>query len=270
MPPRPRAYVLTAGACVLVALLALAAGVARHRRSYRHDVAALRVMGIGVGTARRAGRTELAAPGPPGRACAVAVGGWVAVQLLLGGLPLLTPSPAAQPLDTGARAPALALPAVLAAVAVLVVGGRARAVRDCDHPTLPAAGRGAPMIQLLAAVLRGLRARALLSVGSIVLTALAIGSAVLGPIFSEAVTNSYVVTRLREAPAAATGLIRVLELKSQLDPQAARDLAVAESAGPRRGPVGRARSPPWSRSATAPCAGWSRSGRARTSAPAWR
>jgi predicted lysophospholipase L1 biosynthesis ABC-type transport system permease subunit len=124
-----RAYVLTAGACVLVALLGLAAGVARHRRSYRHDVAALRVMGIGVDTARRAGRTELAALALL-VVGAVAVGGWVVVQLLLGGLPLITPSPAAQPLDTGARASALALPAVLAAVAVLVVGGRARAVRD--------------------------------------------------------------------------------------------------------------------------------------------
>lgn len=94
------------------------------------------------------------------------------------------------------------------------------------------------MMQLLATVLRGLRARALLSVGSIVLTALAIGSAVLGPIFSEAVTNSYVVTRLREAPAAATGLTRVLDLKSQLDPQAARDLAVTESQALDEGPWG--------------------------------
>ncbi|KRF34623.1 FtsX-like permease family protein [Nocardioides sp. Soil805] len=94
------------------------------------------------------------------------------------------------------------------------------------------------MTQLLATVLRGLRARALLSVGSIVLTALAVGSAVLGPIFSEAVTNSYVVTRLREAPAASTGLVRVLELKSQLDPQAARDLAVEESAALDGGPWG--------------------------------
>ncbi len=124
-----RAYVLTAGACVLVALLALAAGVARHRRSYRHDVAALRVMGIGVGTARRAGRTELAALAVLVVA-AVTAGGWAAVHLLLGGLPLVTPTPAAQPLDTGARVPALVLWAVLAAVAVLVVGGRARAVRE--------------------------------------------------------------------------------------------------------------------------------------------
>ena len=96
------------------------------------------------------------------------------------------------------------------------------------------------MIQLLGTVLRGLRARALLSAGSIVLTALAVGSAVLGPIFAEAVTNSYVVTRLREAPAAATGLTRVLELQSQLAPQAARDLAVAESGALDAGPWGEA------------------------------
>ena len=54
------------------------------------------------------------------------------------------------------------------------------------------------MIQLLGAIVRGLRARALLSAGSVLLTALAIGSAVLGPVFSEAVTNSYVVTRLQD------------------------------------------------------------------------
>ncbi|HEV2798286.1 MAG TPA: FtsX-like permease family protein [Nocardioides sp.] len=65
------------------------------------------------------------------------------------------------------------------------------------------------MIQLLGAIVRGLRSRALLSAGSVLLTALAIGSAVLGPVFSEAVTNSYVVTRLQETPAGLTGLSRV-------------------------------------------------------------
>ena len=65
------------------------------------------------------------------------------------------------------------------------------------------------MIQLLGAILRGLRARALLSAGSVLLTALAIGSAVLGPIFSEAVTNSYVVTRLQETAPGLTGTSRV-------------------------------------------------------------
>ena len=65
------------------------------------------------------------------------------------------------------------------------------------------------MIQLLGAIVRGLRARALLSAGSVLLTALAVASAVLGPIFADAVTNSYLVTRLREAPPALTGISRV-------------------------------------------------------------
>ncbi|HET8960920.1 FtsX-like permease family protein [Nocardioides sp.] len=55
-------------------------------------------------------------------------------------------------------------------------------------------------------ILRGLRSRALLTAGSVLLTGLAIGSAVLGPIFQEAVTNSYLVTRLNEAPNTLTGL----------------------------------------------------------------
>lgn len=131
-----RAYTLMAGACVLVALLALVAGVARHQRGYRHDVAALRVLGVGVPTARRAGRTELASLAVL-VLVAVTAGGWAAVELLLGGLPLLTPPPAAQALDTSPRVLALVVPALLAAVAVLVVGGRARAVRDATtRPSL--------------------------------------------------------------------------------------------------------------------------------------
>jgi putative ABC transport system permease protein len=59
---------------------------------------------------------------------------------------------------------------------------------------------------MLATVLRGLRSRALLTTGSVLLTALAIGAAVLGPIFQVAVTNSYYVTRLEEAPNPLTGL----------------------------------------------------------------
>jgi hypothetical protein len=123
-----RAYALTALACALVALLALAAGVARHVRDYRRDVASLRVVGIGLGTARRAGRTELAALTVLVVA-AVAVGGWLAVRLLLGGLPLLEPPVASLAVDTSPALWPLVAPAVLAAAVVLVVGGRARAVR---------------------------------------------------------------------------------------------------------------------------------------------
>ncbi len=122
------AYALTALACALVALLALGAGVARHLRNYRRDVASLRVLGISLGTARRAGRAELVSLTLLVLAVVV-VGGWLAVTLLLDGLPLLSLPVAGLPLDTTAHAWPLALPAVLAGAAVVVVGGRARAVR---------------------------------------------------------------------------------------------------------------------------------------------
>ena len=59
---------------------------------------------------------------------------------------------------------------------------------------------------LLSTVLRGLRSRLLLSIGSVVLTVLAVGSAVLGPAFQSAVTGSFLVSRLAEAPNNLTGL----------------------------------------------------------------
>ena len=122
------AYALTALACALVALLALGAGVARHLRDYRRDVASLRVLGIAMATARRAGRLELAAL-TAWVLVVVLAGGWLAVTLLLAGLPLLSLPVAAVPLDTTAHLPLLAGPALLAAAAVALVGGRARAIR---------------------------------------------------------------------------------------------------------------------------------------------
>jgi hypothetical protein len=122
------AYALTALACALVALLALGAGVARHVRDYRRDVASLRVLGISVGTARRAGRAELVSLTAL-VLLAVVAGGWLAVTLLLGGLPLLSLPVAAIALDTQPQLWPLVIPAVIAAAALVVVGGRARAVR---------------------------------------------------------------------------------------------------------------------------------------------
>ena len=122
------AYALTALACALVALLALGAGVARHLRDYRRDVASLRVLGISVGTARKAGHAELVSLTALVLAIVVA-GGWLAVTLLLDGLPLLSLPVAGSPLDTAPHAWPLVIPAVLAAAAVVLVGGRARAVR---------------------------------------------------------------------------------------------------------------------------------------------
>jgi len=106
------------------------------------------------------------------------------------------------------------------------------------------------MRTLLATVVRGLRARALLSAGSVLLTALAIGSAVLGPIFQVAVTNSYLVTRLDEAPNELTGLSWRFQPGSQLDrdvDQAVRRAGEAAAAAARgtavRGPADRPREP---------------------------
>ena len=130
------AYALTALACALVALLALGAGVTRHLRDYRRDVASLRVLGVSTGTARRAGRTELASLTVLVLAVVVA-GGWLAVTLLLDGLPLLAVPVAGLPLDTAPHAWPLVVPAVLAAAAVVLVGGRARAVRaSTTRPSL--------------------------------------------------------------------------------------------------------------------------------------
>lgn len=129
-------YALTALACALVALLALGAGVARHLRDYRRDVASLRVLGVSLGTARTAGRVELVSLTALVLGIVVA-GGWLAVTLLLDGLPLLSLPVAGLPLDTAPHAWALAIPAVLAAAAVVLVGGRARAVRaSATRPSL--------------------------------------------------------------------------------------------------------------------------------------
>ena len=92
------------------------------------------------------------------------------------------------------------------------------------------------MIQLFGAIVRGLRSRALLSAGSVLLTALAIGSAVLGPVFSEAVTNSYVVTRLQETAPGLTGLSRVFTPDTGSSIEQAEQDAVAASRERTTGP----------------------------------
>lgn len=94
------------------------------------------------------------------------------------------------------------------------------------------------MTRLLGTILRGLRSRALLSVGSVALAALALGSAVLGPVFSEAVTNSYVVTRLQEASPASTGVSRVFTPAGDVDPEEAIERAVTASDARNTGPWG--------------------------------
>ena len=138
------AYALTALACALVALLALGAGVARHLRDYRRDVASLRVLGVSLGTARRAGRAELVSLTVLVLGIVVA-GGWLAVTLLLDGPAApVAPGRGAAPRHRSAR------------VAPGHPGGagrrrgaagrrpRPRRARR-HHPTQPAARGGGPM-----------------------------------------------------------------------------------------------------------------------------
>ena len=122
-------YLVMAGACALIALIALVSSVARQRGEHRRDVAALRVVGVPRSVARAAGRREvwlqalLAAAG-------VAGGGALAVWLLLEQLPLLTRSSSALPIDLSVAWVPLAVAAALAAVAVLVVSSRGRDVPE--------------------------------------------------------------------------------------------------------------------------------------------
>lgn len=90
---------------------------------------------------------------------------------------------------------------------------------------------------MVSTILRGLRSRGLLSAGSVLLTALAIGSAVLGPVFQEAVTNSYLVTRLNEAPNQLTGLRWVYQPSSATGVDGAEGVAAA-AADEAEGPFG--------------------------------
>jgi putative ABC transport system permease protein len=59
---------------------------------------------------------------------------------------------------------------------------------------------------LLGTSLRGLRARWVLSVGSLLLTAIAIASAVVGPSYQANAANSFVISQLRAQPSINTGL----------------------------------------------------------------
>jgi hypothetical protein len=72
---------------------------------------------------------------------------------------------------------------------------------------------------MLGTVVRGMRARLLLTLGCVLLAALAIGSAVMGPMFQVAATNSYVVARLDQELDVLTGL----SFEFQPDEALARD-----------------------------------------------
>lgn len=83
--------------------------------------------------------------------------------------------------------------------------------------------------QLGAAVLRGLRSRVALTIGSLLLTSVAVASAVLGPAYQSAATRSFLVARLSEASPTSTGVT------ISYRPTAAEDVAAATTAAKRGG-----------------------------------
>jgi len=133
---RARVYALMAFFCVLVALLVLASAVARQRVVFRREVAALRVLGVGLSQARRSGRWEIGALG----ICAVIatiVGGVSGVALLLRNLALVEVPSHSVPLDVGVAALPLAASALAAVVLVVLVGGRGWSTRpEQTRPSL--------------------------------------------------------------------------------------------------------------------------------------
>jgi putative ABC transport system permease protein len=82
---------------------------------------------------------------------------------------------------------------------------------------------------LLGTSLRGLRARWVLSVGSLLLTVIAIGSAVVGPSYQQNAANSFVVAQLRAQPSIATGLTYDYKPSSGEDIDAAVTTALQET-----------------------------------------
>jgi putative ABC transport system permease protein len=66
--------------------------------------------------------------------------------------------------------------------------------------------RAASLLSVVATALRGLRSRLLLTVGSVVLTSIAVAAAVVGPMYQSAAAASYVVSQLRSTPAAQVGV----------------------------------------------------------------
>jgi hypothetical protein len=126
-----RVYALMAGFCVLVALLVLASAVARQRVVHRHEVAALRVVGVEFSQARQSGRWEIGALGL-GAVVATVVGGIAGVVLLLRNLALVKVPAHSVQLDVGVAVLPIAASALAAAVLVVLVGGRGRSARPAQ------------------------------------------------------------------------------------------------------------------------------------------
>jgi putative ABC transport system permease protein len=82
---------------------------------------------------------------------------------------------------------------------------------------------------LLATSLRGLRARWVLSIGSLLLTVIAIASAVVGPSYQQNAANSFVIAQLRAQPFINTGLTYDYQPQANEDIDSAVTTAITET-----------------------------------------
>lgn len=126
---RARTALLAGLGSVLVAVIALLAGLGRQRRELALELAALRVVGMPLARLRGSVRGEVLACGLA-TGVASALGAWLAGELLLSRLALLVVPDDAVPPDSGARPVLLVAAGLVTLLLVLVVAGRARAVRE--------------------------------------------------------------------------------------------------------------------------------------------
>jgi hypothetical protein len=204
---QPQALAGLAVACFLLAILTGLCVVPRLRRAATVEQEALRGVGVSFTTWANARRLDAAAVAV-GAAGAVALGTLAATRLLLPELPLTSVGGGLAPWSSAPVWWAVAVSALaVALVAAWVLAGGIRRNGSERRTASGARNRSG----LVAIVLRGLRSRFLLSAGVLLLTALAVGSAVLGPTFTRAATSSYLVTRIGDAPPSATGLTWTLE-----------------------------------------------------------
>lgn len=120
-------FTLMALCCFAVATVLLWSAAARQRARHRVEVAALRVVGVRHGDIGRAGRIELVLQTAVAALVGLA-GGLVATAVLLPNLPILRLTGFALPLQAGWHPLALLVAGALCVLALVVIGGRARAV----------------------------------------------------------------------------------------------------------------------------------------------
>lgn len=189
---------LLAGLAVVAAMTAAIGCLPRLRAESRSTQRALASLGVTTATRNRALRRESWLRAGLGAVCTLA-GTVVLVRLWLPELPLDWSDQLVGHADLSVRRLPVLTVALVTGLALLLLQRRAdgRTV-DRDHPR--EAG-------LLGTLRRGLVHRWMLSTGVLMLLALAVGSAILGPCFSDAAVRSYLTTRLADSPAVETSLL---------------------------------------------------------------